>query len=503
MPSSGFLRLFTERARHCADDCAIVSGRRRISYGQLLDLVEVIGARLRAFDLPAARPVCVSARKSPETIALIIACLADRRRVLLPAVDLGADVLTTLCQLSSCSHVLTVRDGTDGDALDVQQVVDETDGTMPRQCRPVDTGDVSLLLTTSGSTGVPKIVPVSPDGVDRFMTWAAGRFDLGLGTTTLSYAPLNFDLSLLDVWATLSSGGRVVLVDQDRATDAGHLLDLFEHGVQVVQSVPMLYRLLADNAGNREFACVRQVVFTGDVTTPSLVRRLAAVFPLARFYNLYGCTETNDSLLHEIDPTALADAERIPIGRPLPGVDTLIVDANGAVVSGSGVGELWVSTPFQAGGYLESWRDDGVFVRHQDAAGTVRTYYRTGDIVTRRADGTVLLEGRNDFHVKVRGVRTNIQDVEQVILGHPDVRDVVVVALPDELAGARLHALVQREPGCSLNSLVLRAHCTKKLPRTAIPSSLSIVDDPVPRTANGKPDRNVVKQSRPERKGNS
>ena len=74
-----------------------------------------------------------------------------------------------------------------------------------------------------------------------------------------------------------------------------------------------------------------------------------------------------------------------------------------------------------------------------------RTYYRTGDIVRRHDDGTLTLEGRADFYVKVRGVRVCTQVVEQAIQEHPEVVEVAVVAVPDELAGSRLHAAVRRE----------------------------------------------------------
>ena len=74
------------------------------------------------------------------------------------------------------------------------------------------------MLTTSGSTGLPKIVPLPAGGVDRFTDWAAEQFDIGPGTVVANYAPLNFDLCLLDIWTTLKHGGCVALVDQDRAT---------------------------------------------------------------------------------------------------------------------------------------------------------------------------------------------------------------------------------------------------------------------------------------------
>jgi acyl-coenzyme A synthetase/AMP-(fatty) acid ligase len=489
--------MFDAWARRHPGDRALIYHREDITYRQLLDLVSEVRGRLREFGIPEGCPVCVSAKKSPETIALVIACLSDRRRILLPATDLGDDVLHTLCQLSSCSHILTVRRHTNGPASVAVKHVFEPDKNRfaAMSCLPTSE-DVGLLLTTSGSTGVPKIVPISMAGVDRFMSWAAEQFDIAPGTTVLSYAPLNFDLSLLDVWTTLRFGGCVSLVDQDRATDTGYLLRLFETDIHVIQSVPMLYRLLADGADikGRVFDSVEHVVFTGDVTPPGLALRLVTLFPMARFYNVYGCTETNDSLLHKINIAELHQTEKIPVGQPVPGVDALVVDAKGELVAGPGTGELWISTPFQTAGYLESRRNDGVFVCHPDGNSPGR-YYRTGDLVTRHGNGTILLEGRNDFHVKVRGVRTNTQEIEQAILDHPQVREVIVVALPEEVAGTRLHALVERQSGSDLNSLGLRTYCSRKLPRTAIPASISIVDEPVPRTATGKPDRNLVKQN--------
>ena len=83
--------------------------------------------------------------------------------------------------------------------------------------------------------------------VDSFTDWAAEQFDIGPGTIVANYAPLNFDLCLLDIWTTLKHGGCVVLVDQDRATNGGYLADLLtDNEVNVLQAVPMLYRLLID-----------------------------------------------------------------------------------------------------------------------------------------------------------------------------------------------------------------------------------------------------------------
>lgn len=283
-------------------------------------------------------------------------------------------------------------------------------------------------------------------------------------------------------------GALVVLVEQESSTDARHLRDLVaEHEVTLVQGVPLLHRLLTRDEVRHP--SVRTVICTGDATPPPLLARLGATFPGAGFHNVFGCTETNDSFLHEIELESVG--EKTPIGRPLPGVRALLLDDDGRILDGPGTGELLVSTPFMTCGYLHRERNEGVFVAAPD--GGPEVFYRTGDLVLRDADGLHWLDGRADFQVKVRGVRTNLQEIENVLAAHPDVSEAVVVALPDPEAGYRLHAQVARRPGTALTSLLLRTHSAEHLPRNAIPSSVRVSDAPLPRTATGKPDRNLIK----------
>jgi len=474
MATHSFVTAFAEMARTRPDAPALSWGDRVVDYAGLADMVESASARLTALALDEGAPVCVPARKSPRTIALVIACVRGGRQVLLPSTGLGPDALADLTARLGCTHVLgATEEGT---------VVARPTGTGGRGARPVEPG---LVLTTSGSTGTPKMVVLAADGVDRFLTWAAATFAIGPGARVLNHAPLNFDLCLLDVWAALSVGARVELVDPERAVDGAHLAALCaERAPTVVQAVPLFFRLVVEAADGRVFDGVRTLIFTGDAMPPSLLDRVAAAFPNARMWNVYGCTETNDSFLHEVVPAEVAAHGVVPIGTPIEGVDALVVDESGDVLVGAGSGELVVSTPFSSSGYTdprlndEKWHDG---------------YFRTGDLVRRDEHGLVFLVGRNDHQVKVRGVRTNLQEVEQVVLAHPQVSEAAVIAVPDETAGHVLHAVVRRVAGSAVNSLHLRVHCAAGLPRTAIPGVIEIVDHALPRTSTGKVDRNSLR----------
>jgi acyl-coenzyme A synthetase/AMP-(fatty) acid ligase len=479
---------FTEMARSRPSAPALIWQGEQISYGQLRDMASAADADVMRLELPDDRPVGIRAKKSPQAIALVLACLKAGRPFVLPSVELAPETLDQLFAQAACSQVLSPEDDP---AQGVKVAGAAVQAEVEPEWPPPGADEVSFMLTTSGSTGLPKIVPLPASAVENFTDWAAKQFEIGQGTTVLNYAPLNFDLCLLDIWTTLKHGGCVVLVDQDRGTNGAYLADLLtDNAVNVVQAVPMLYRLLIDVAAEdgRDFPEVRYAITTGDKMPASTLKAVPDLFPNTRLFNVYGCTETNDSLMYEFELGAKVPAQ-LPVGSPIEGVQTLIVDPDGGFVEGEGTGEFVVNTPFQTRGYLKASLNEGRFVDYAVNGQGETRYYRSGDIVRRHADGSLTLEGRNDFYVKVRGVRVSTQVVEQAIQEHPDVIEVAVVGVPDELAGTRLHALVRKEPESKINSLSLRQHCVSRLARTEMPSSVEIVTEPLPKTSTGKIDR--------------
>ncbi|HEX6358869.1 AMP-binding protein [Actinophytocola sp.] len=457
------------------DAPALEHGDETITYGQLFRRATGFAGAL------AGNPdslIGLLAPKTPDGIALVLGSLLAGRPFLLPSLTLAERTRTELFRAAGCAAVVSPDDFPATTDVSWQ----------PTEFAPRPDAR-TFHLTTSGSTGTPKVVPLTEGAVDRFTDWAGTRFGLGPDSTVLNYSPLNFDLCLLDIWATLKHGGRVVLVDPERATNARYLAGLLRrHRVTVMQSVPMAFQLLAD-AG--EFPDLRHVIVTGDTLHERTLAALPAMFPSAELYNLYGCTETNDSMLHRLDRDALP-AGPIPLGEPLAGVTVIVVDDTGAVVTGDGVGELYVSTPFQTTGYLDEKLNPGRFVPHPTGADD-RTYYRSGDLVRVAPDGGITLVGRTDFQVKVRGVRTNLGEIERVLAEHEDITETVTIAVPDPVAGNRLHAISRRRDGSRLTGLELRQYLADRLPRTAIPSTLQIIDDALPRTSTGKPDRQLLR----------
>jgi acyl-coenzyme A synthetase/AMP-(fatty) acid ligase len=427
-------------------------------------------------DLPSG-PVGVRAKKSSAAVTFVLGCLAAGRTVVLPSPTLPDETLDLLFERAGAGAVVDeaglARFTSSGDA------------------EPAAV-DIPFMLTTSGSTGVPKLVPLLAQGIEAFARWVHDEFDVGPGRRVLNYAPLNFDLCLFEIWATLRHGGCAVLVDPEIAADCDTLLAfLAQTRPHVVQAVPLFYQLLTEAAGGTHtLPPVAHVILTGDAMNPHRLPPLRALFPNAQFHNIYGCTETNDSFRYELRPGD-EQRETLPLGEPLPGVRADLV-ADGEILTGPGVGELVVRTPFQSPGYHDN--PAGAFGPHPVRAGQ-EAYFRSGDLVRRTESGEYFLEGRADFRVKVRGQQVYLQHVEEVLLAAEGVVEAAAVAVPDVHAGRRLHVVVRRREDSKLNSLVLRKYLSEKLPPAAIPSTLHIGPDPLPRTSTGKVDRQYLVNS--------
>lgn len=484
--------LFTslaDSATHHPNDVAITSDTTVWSYAMLWTQIARFESAVSKLALPTGVAVAVTAHKTVNTLALMLALGKQGHTPLAVSPGLGLKVKPTM--YASAGVFCELAAESDHNYPEVMVVVP---ADLQADAAPKVYAAVScpLMLTTSGSTGIPKVVELSAEGINSFFHWGAEYFNLTRGSRVLSYAPLNFDLSLLEVWAPLAQGATVILGDTTRATQADYLRTLIhDQQPDLIQAVPMFYNLLCP-AGDA-YALVmeghRHVVFTGDTTPKGLRDRVAAAFPQATFHNIYGCTETNDSFVYSGDAQEIVRHEHLPLGGPISGVAYRVVTEEGTELVGAGEGELHTSTPFLAHGYSDPSLTDKAFYSEPDS---FRTYFRTGDRVVRSTQGQLALLGRNDFIVKVRGVRTNLQDIEQALAKMTIVKNAAVIPVHDEMAGVVLHAVIEPTQGQKLDGMAMRVFCAQHLPQTSIPRRFHLHEGPLPTTSTGKPDRKTI-----------
>jgi acyl-coenzyme A synthetase/AMP-(fatty) acid ligase len=218
--------------------------------------------------------------------------------------------------------------------------------------------------------------------------------------------------------------------------------------------------------------------------------------PKVQFFNVYGQTEANSSTYYRVGSVSEDDGWRIPIGKAFPNFEVFALGENEEVVKRPGqIGELYVRSSSVAVGY---WRDEiktsETFVTDPRSSLSNRKVYRTGDLVTLDEENNYLFLGRKDQQVKSRGYRIQLNEIETVLNNHPEVKEAVVIAIPDELIGNRIISHISTINEVELTELELFNYCNKMLPMYMLPEKI-FFHEKLPKTPTGKTDRKLLKES--------
>ncbi|MFB7657271.1 MULTISPECIES: D-alanine--poly(phosphoribitol) ligase [unclassified Streptomyces] len=345
--------------------------------------------------------------------------------------------------------------------------------------------DLAAVLYTSGSTGTPKGVRISHAGLANFVGWARAELDVGPDDVFAGHASFNFDLSTFDLFTALSCRAAVWIVPDAQTRDVTALADgIRRHGVTVWYSVPSILHLLTTSAAltPEHTRSLRYVLFAGEVFPVPQLRALSELLPAGTpLYNLYGPTETNVCTYHRVRPEDLHRATPVPIGLPITGAATTVVDDAGRTVHEPGaLGELHVAGVCVTPGY---WR------RPEDPASAdhCRGVHPTGDLVSYEEDGRLVYRGRKDRMVKLSGYRIELGEIEAAALRHPDIAEAAVL-VDGSGPKARLQLYYTLREGAGRIGLVrLKQHCARHLPTYMVPHT-AVPLDRMPRNGNGKTD---------------
>lgn len=366
----------------------------------------------------------------------------------------------------------------------------------------IQSEDLAYIMFTSGSTGRPKGIMHSHRSGLAYGMVAAETFGLEARDRLANHAPLNFDLSLFELFGTVVVGATLVVIPENHARlPASFSQMLSDEGVTVVNAVPYALVQLLDRGAieRRDLSSLRWVVFGGEVFPTEDLRRLMDALPRAGFANVYGPAEVNGVTYYVVPPLPEDAHDSIPIGQLYQGMQALLLDENDNEVDVGEPGELLINSATQMLGY---WRDHDLTARSSYetvAPDGIRTpWHRTGDLVYLHEDGLYRFIGRKDRMIKTRGHRVELDEIEAILLRHDEVSEAVAFVVPDGEGSQRIEAAVSLHGGGagSNASAELRRFAGRLLPKYAVPATIHVVDE-VPRTTSGKADRvALAEQSR-------
>ena len=436
---------FFRRAEQQPDAPAVFASSGDLTYAQLRDQALTLASALRANGIREGDTVAVMGPKTAEQVPALLGILAAGGVYLPISVDQPPDRAERILQTGQVKLALMCggeRLSLPVPALTIADVLTGAPADAEIDIATTDPAALAYVLFTSGSTGEPKGVEVTHDAAMNTVEFIARHFEIGAADRCLALSTLEGDISVMDIFVTLRTGGSIVVVDEAQRRDPDAWARLIDaHKVTVLHFMPGWLEMLSEVGAGR-LSSVRVIPTGGDWVRPEVVRRLRAEAPALRFAGLGGATETaiHNTIFEIGDVDALpSELTALPFGTPLSNNACRVVNDMGADCPDWVAGELWIAGRGIARGYRG--RPDLTAQRFVEYDG--RTWYRTGDLARYWPDGVLEFVGRGDHRVKISGYRVEIGEVEVALRQIPGVA-IAVAALVTTAGGADVLAATLR-----------------------------------------------------------
>jgi len=345
--------------------------------------------------------------------------------------------------------------------------------------------NLAYVIYTSGSTGKPKGVMNTHRGICNRLLWMQEAYQLTGADRVLQKTTFSFDVSVWEFFWPLLFGARLVIAQPGGHRDSAYLVDIItKEGITTLHFVPSMLQIFLEEEGVDKCRSIRRVICSGEALPYELQMKFFERLD-TELHNLYGPTEA------AVDVTYWpcqrdSSLPIVPIGRPVANTQTYILNGYMQPVPIGVCGELHIGGVQVARGYLNRPELTAEkFIPDPFSTQVGAMLYKTGDLCRYLPDGNIEYLGRNDFQIKIRGLRIEIGEIEEVLTQHPEVREAVVVAREDVPGDKRLVAYLTGKQKTEINLDKLREFLKVKLPVYMVPAAFVQLET-FPLTGSGK-----------------
>jgi nonribosomal peptide synthetase DhbF len=494
VPPASLPELFEQQAARTPHAPAVICGDATLSYGELNLCASRLARHLISLGAGPERFVTIVMPRSPDMIVAVLAVLKTGAAYVPVDPAYPPDRIAYMLTDTNPVTVLTTAGVAGTLPGELPLLVLDDPATMARlggldgQNLPVvaDRRNAAYVIYTSGSTGRPKGVVIEYGWAALFACWVGSEFSAAELSRVLASTSLSFDVSVFEIFGTLSAGGCIEIVSNLLALTSGPWRG------SMISAVPTALAQVLASPGTAARAAV--VALCGEALTGQVVAEIRATMPGARIVNIYGPTEgTVFATTHTVGDGELAAS--LPIGTLIWNKRAFVLDATLHLVPPGVAGELYLADGLARGYLNRPGLTAERFVANPFGAPGERMY-RTGDLARwtgRPGEGAGQLEylGRVDDQVKIRGFRIELGEIEAVLAAQPGVAQVRVVLREDRPGDKRLAGYVVPAVGTLLDPMRLRDAAARALPGYMVPAAV-VVLPALPLNANSKLDRGAL-----------
>nr|MBW4563383.1 amino acid adenylation domain-containing protein [Mojavia pulchra JT2-VF2] len=495
-------QLFEAQALCSPSSIAIEFEGECVSYQELNQRANRLAHHLQVLGVQPDILVGLCLERSLELIIAVLAILKAGGAYLPLDLNYPAERLSFMLENAQASILLTQSHLCKGLSLQTthrfcldsnEEAIAQNPTTNPQS--EVTPDNLAYVIYTSGSTGKPKGVAMPHRPLVNLIAWQLQNSTVSSTAKTLQYTPISFDVSFQEIFATLTTGGTLVLITEQMRRDPTSLLEfLNQAGIERLFLPFVALQQLAEVAQMESIipTSLREVITAGEqLRITGAIAHLFNHVPQCSLHNHYGPSETHVVTAFSLTGSVQDWPALPPIGQPIANSQIHLLDSQLQPVPVGVPGELYVGGVSLARGYFNSTELTAQrFI--VSPFNKCDRLYKTGDLARYLADGNIEYLGRIDQQVKIRGYRIELGEIENVLEQHSQVRQAVVVARNDIPGEQRLVAYIVADamvPATSVSEL--RQFLRSQLPEYMVPSAIVLLDK-LPVTPSGKIDRKAL-----------